>query len=359
MGSNDVHIDRRHLSENKVTIRDVALRAGVSIATVSRVMTNSPGVGESTRARVLDVIHELNYYPDIKGRMLASNSTRNIGLVIPHTSHFIMKDPFFAEVLRGVQDAINARGYRMVLATASAEIEEDLEYIKMARDGSVDGIIVLCNKVNDIYLPELKAMNFPFVSIGRAFGPIDIAFVDIDNIQSSYNAVKYLIDMGHRRIAHIAGILETTAGIERLEGYKRALVDNGLPYDESYVVEGKFTQESGYLAASRLLENPKKLPTAIFAYNDSMAIGAMRAIREKGMAIPDDISIVGFNDDPEVSYSEPPLTTVCQPIYRLGKLATEMLIEIIERDGPKQRQVILPTEIVERSSVRRLGGGEG
>lgn len=331
------------------TLEQVAKLAGVSRSTVSRVINNHPNVRPEIRERVLQVIKEIGYQPHAAARSLVTRRTQIIGVIIPEAVTKIFTDPFFPLFLRGATEICNARQYHLMLSLFTGLIDRQELYRRVLRSGYLDGVIVASASLNDPIIPNLLSDKIPFVSVGR-YPDERVNYVDVDNVGGARMAVEHLIRLGHRRIATITGPLDMVASQDRLNGYRQALEANGIPVDESLIVEGDFTEGSGMLGMQRLLPAS---PTAVFVASDMMAIGALRTLRQIGLRVPDDVAIVSFDDIPLASSIEPPLTTVRQPIERLGAIAAELLLSLLERPSrermPVQR-IVLPTELVIRAS---------
>ncbi len=329
------------------TLEDIARMAGVSRSTVSRVLNNHPNVRPEVRERVWEVIRRVGYQPHAAARSLATRRSQVLGLVIPEAVSTLFTDPFFPELIRGMTDACYARGYLLTLALFQSPEQGRRLLHRLLSSHAVDGLIVASARLNDPLIPRLLEDGFPFVSIGRHPDP-RVSFVDADNVAGARMAVEYLIRRGHTRIATITGPMDMAAAQDRLEGYRQALRARGLPLDRRYIVEGDFTQEGGRAAMQQLLGLQPR-PTAVFAASDAMAMGALKAAREAGLRVPGEVTVVGFDDIPQAAYLEPPLTTVRQPIVRMGALAVQLLVEQVERGAQPQR-VVLPVELVVRGT---------
>lgn len=329
-----------------MNLETIARLSGVSRSTVSRVINNSPRVSEETRRKVLDIIHQTNFQPNIAARSLASGCTRILGLVIPTAVSNLFVDPYFPLLIQGITAACNARDYSMMLWLADAEYERRMMR-QILYSGLIDGVLLASMPENDPMLEALREAKRPFVVQGRDPHHSDVAFVDVDNLESSRQATLHLARLRRRRIAHITGPLNTAVGKDRRQGYEQALQLSGLNYSPALVAEGDFSYEGGYQAMLRLLPHN---PDAVFVASDTMARGAMRAVIENGLAIPEDIAMVGFDDMPFAAQMAPPLTTVRQPVQRMGSVAAETLIELIENPNAKPLGIRLPTELVIRAS---------
>lgn len=340
--------------KKRVTSRDVARLAGVSRTTVSLVLNNTPnaGISPETRRRVLEAARQLNYHPNAAARSLVSQRAMTLGLVLCQSPEQVFADLFLPQVLQGISTVTQPAGYRILLETVTDA--QDNGYAALAHEKRIDGFILSGPRSDDQALLTLHAEGFPIVLLGQLPGT-DIPFVDVDTVQAAYSAVEHLIALGHRRIALITNApLDYTASQARLEGYRRALKDHGLPFDPDLVAYGAFREETGQRAMTHLLSR-HPLPTAVFAASDAIALGAMVAIRRQGLHIPDDIALVGFDDVPLAGYVNPPLTTVRLPAYDLGKQAARLLVDLVEGHNPQATQVLLETTLVVRASC---GGGD-
>lgn len=328
-----------------MNLEHVAKLSGVSRSTVSRVINDDPRVHEETRRRVKEVIQRLNYQPNAVARSLAGGRTNILGLVIPMGVNRLFSDPYFPLLVQGVSSVCNAREYSVMLWVAEPEYERRT-IRQILNNKLIDGVIIASSLVDDPLVQALSESNLPFVLIGR-HPNLQVNYVDVDNQTSAMEVVAYLVRLGYHRIATITGPQNMIAGADRLEGYKSGLRQLGVTLDPSLVVEGDFTEDGGYVAMQRLL--PRQ-PDVVFAASDSMAMGALRAVRENGLRVPEDIALVGFDDMPFAARTEPPLTTVRQPVQRTGGVAAETLIDILEQPASSPHRIILPTELVIRAS---------
>ena len=329
-----------------LTLEDIARLSGVSRSTVSRVINGNPNVKEDTRDKVMEIIQSINFQPNLAARSLAAGHANVIGMVIPTGISSIFSDPYFPLLIQGVSASCNALGYSVMLWLAEPEYERTT-INQILYSGLIGGVIVSSMQMNDPLIDRLTEGNQPFITIGRHPTNEKINYVDVDNCAGAYQAVMYILRTGHRRVATITGLLNSVGGKDRYQGYLDALHERGLPLIPELVAEGEYSDASGYLAMQRLLPHH---PDAVFAASDAMAFAAMRAIQEAGLRVPEDIAVVGFDDIPAAATSKPPLTTVRQPIQRTGGLAAEMLIDMIEHPDPQPRRIVLPTELVIRSS---------
>jgi LacI family transcriptional regulator len=327
-------------------IEEIAKLSGVSRSTVSRVLNDDPNVKASTRARVAEMIQRMNYRPNVVARRLASGRTHVIGLVIPTAVSALFTDPFFPGLIQGVASACNAREHSVMLWLAEPEQERRTIH-QIANNGLLDGVIIASSLMDDPLQQTLIEIGLPFMLVGRhAANPL-VSYVDVDNMNSAREAVAYLLRLGRRRVATISGPHNMIAGADRRAGYEAALRERGLAVDGSLIVEGDFTEMGGYMAAQRLLSQDLD---AIFVASDSMALGALRALHEAGRSVPEDVAVVGFDDMPFAARTDPPLTTIRQPIQRTGQVAADTLMEMIEERTEQPRRIILPTELVIRAS---------
>ena len=327
------------------TLEEIAKFAKVSRSTVSRVINDDPKVSPETRARVQAVVKRLNYHPNIAARGLAAGRTGILGLVIPMGVAAVFTDPFHPIVTQGVASACNAHSYSVMLWLAEPEYERRT-ISQILHNGVIDGVILASMLLEDPLLQSLKESHLPFILIGRHPTDTHVNYVDVDNISSAHEMVSYLFRLGRRCVATIAGPRNMIAGADRLEGYIAALRDRGIAPDPNLIIYGDFTEDSGYTAMQHLL--PYK-PDAVFAASDTMALGAMHAIRDAGLCVPEDIAVAGFDDVPSAARAVPPLTTIRQPVYRSGVIAAETLIDLIANPSSQTHRIILPTELVIRA----------
>jgi len=331
---------------HSMTLEEIAKLSGVSRSTVSRVINDDPKVRQETRQRVLQIIQQVNYQPNALARSLAGGRTRVLSLVIPEGVTRLFSDPYFPILIQGVSMACNAHDYSVMLWLADPDYERRT-ISRIVQDKLSDGTIIASMLNDDPLVEALLEDGSPFILIGRNPTHENISYVDVDNQGSTRLAIAHLLRLGYRRIATITGPQNMIAGLDRLEGYKQAFRQWDLPIDPDLIVEGDFSEDSGYTTMQRLI--PRR-PDAVFAASDYMAIGALRAMRENGLRVPHDIAIIGFDDVPMAARIDPPLTTVRQPIQKTGAIAAEVLIDLIEFPKTGPRRVILPTELVIRGS---------
>lgn len=327
------------------TLNEIAELAGVGRSTVSRVMNNDPRVRAATRERVLEVVRRENYQPNFAARALASGRSEVIGAVVPMALTSAFADPFFARFLEGVAAASDSADALLMLWLALPETEQR-KVDRLLGAGVVDGLIVAAHVIDDPLVEALRRGGKRFVLFGR-YPADDVSYVTVDDRSSAHRAVSHLLRLGYMRVATIAGPQHMFDAQDRLAGYRDALRDFGLPQVAELVAEGDWSEASGYAAMRRLLA---ARPDAVFAANDGMALAALRAMRDEGIRVPEDVALVGFDDIPAAATADPPLTTVRQPIRRLGEVATQTLLELIDSNSGPARRVVLPTELVVRAS---------
>ncbi len=333
---------------------DVAKMAGVSRTTVSFVLNNVPGVSisDETRHRVLDAARSLNYHPDSRGRKLVSGQSSMVGLVLRQSPEQVYADAFLIRVMLGVEQAAAAQGFHVLLKPVEPDDSEG--YTRLINENHVDGIILSGPRQDDTEILRLHREGIPVILMGQLPGS-DIPFTDINAIEGAENAVKHLIGLGHQRIGLITNAsLKYTSAQQRQEGYRRALDQAHIEYDESLVQEGNYTPASGYNAMTCLLEHSPS-PSAVFVASDVVAMGAIQAIKKAGRRIPQEMAVVGFDDIPLAEFYDPPLTTIQLPAYGLGWAAGERLIRIIQGETLEQPQLFLESKLIVReSSVGKL-----
>lgn len=330
------------------TIYDIARLAGVSTATVSKVFNQSGSISEKTKKKVLDISKELNYQPNVIASALTGKKTFTIGLLIPD-----MVNPFFAELARNVEDRAHELGFNLVICNTDNDMKKEIKYVQLLRQKSVDGIIVATGVRNDEFLKELVVQHVPIALIAREMSVLTASTVLVDDFAGGYNATSHLIELGHKRIAIIAESMSVSSSKERVRGYKHALEEAGLSYDEDLILSTDFTIEAGRSMALELLSR-KHRPTAIFACNDLLAIGAMQAAKENGIKIPDDLSVVGFDNTILASITDPPMTTVAQPIRAMGHQVVDLITEEINQTNKIKQRIVLLPELIIRSSTRAV-----
>jgi len=333
-------------SGRKVTIEDVAAEAGVSFGTVSRVINNDAHVRAETRERVLKAMERLGFVVNRQARSLAKGQTNIIGLLVPDVG-----TAYIGEIIRGIDAELTVHGKDLIIYTTHRTAAKEANYIANLATGMVDGVLLVLPRNPADYVGTLTQRNFPFVLIDHQGTGRDCPAVGATNWQGAYEATEYLIKLGHRRIGFITGWMDLGCAQDRLDGYRVALRMNHIPEAPELIYEGTFAQLDGYIGASTLLDLPEP-PTAIFASNDVMAMGAMDAIRNRGLRVPDDISVLGFDDIPQAALVRPALTTVQQPLEKMGRMAAQMLLDRLKNPGKKIERIELPTKLIIRESCQ-------
>ena len=329
-----------------VTIREVAESAGVSYATVSHVINNTRLVSHETRERVLAAMDQLNYRPNALARSLRQGKTNTIGLVLPDSAN-----PFFAEISRGIEDEAFKKGYSVFLCNTELDTQRELFYVDVLSKKQVDGIIFVAAGDQADSLDLLLRRNMPVVMIDRDLPNVEVDAVLTDHQLGGFLATRHLLELGHQRIACIAGPSSITPSAERITGYRKALEEAGIPYDENLIIRGDYHAQSGMdITHSILKMNPR--PTAIFALNDLMALGALRAAAEANCSVPGDLAVVGYDDLEIARFTNPPLTTISQPKKEIGAQAIHLLVDRISHKSRPPKRLVLPPELVVRRSTQ-------
>lgn len=337
-----------------VTIKDVAKFANVAPSTVSRVIADSPRISHKTKERVKEAMQHLGYHPNLNARSLANKSTKALGVVLPNSADVVFQNPFFPEVLRGISTKAHEEGYVLYLSTGQTSDQIYKDVTQMVQGKRVDGVILLYSHVEDPIIPYLKELDFPFSLIGKPFkSSKTINYVDNNNYSAGKRATEYLLSLGHERIAFIGGNLDLVVTIDRLEGYETALRKKGIPYRNDYVVHERFLKEGGQEAVVELM-SIKQPPTAFVVADDVMTLGVYRMLNKLGLTVPDDISIISFNNLMVSEISVPPMTTVDINIFGLGYEATNLLIEQITTPEIITKNVSLPYQLIIRDSCKTL-----
>jgi len=333
------------MSVRRVTIRDVAAQSGVSVATVSKVLNGRYGVAAETLARVQAVIEKLGYHSSLVAQSLRSHRTNVIGILVTDL------EPFSTEVLKGAARAIRGTGYELVIYSGGGPAEDQVgwerRYLSRISGTLADGAILVTPSVVDV------GHGAPVVAVDPHTGSSSLPTVGSDNLKGAIIATEYLIGLGHRRIGFLAGRPDLESAQLREQGYRQALAAAGINFDPDLVRVGGYLAESAEEPAREMLLLPQP-PSAIFAANDLSAIGTMRVAGALGRSIPDELSVIGFDNVPEAAMAEPPLTTINQPLQRMGAEAVRMLVELIDGTMPEVPHMTLPTELVVRQSCRRF-----
>jgi LacI family transcriptional regulator len=330
--------------DSKVTIQDIARRANVSKSTVSRVMNKTTPVDEKKKAAVLKAIAQLKYKPNAFARGLAGGQSMTIGIVTQNIG-----SPFYDSVTQGIISGFSGSDYSPIFADGQWRPEIDAAAIKTLLNRQVDGLIIIGGNLSAAELKEVVG-DRPLVLVAQTVIDLGDLCISIDNVEAAQQATQFLIDMGHREIAHITGISDHRDAIDRLEGYKISLAKKGIPLNQNLIVEGNFSSQSGVLAVESLLTRGSSF-SAIFAANDEMATGARLALYRHGIRVPDDVSLIGFDNQPAAAYMTPPLTTIAQPAREMGAAAAEIMLH--QLNGEPFQRPTFPAKVVVRESVIR------
>ncbi len=334
---------RPPLAGRKATLGMVAELAGVSPSTVSRILNGTARVSAAKMAAVNDAIDMLQFRPDPAARSLAGGRTMSVGVL----TQFI-DSPYYGEALRGIEDVLREHQYVPLFASGRWNEVEEAERLSLLQERKVDGLIVLSGRLPDQALVEMSE-ELPIVVMGRSVRGPQLFSIDIDNFEGSRIATRHLISLGHRNIAYISGPLDHSDAKKRLDGFKTELGERKLPFDPALLAEGDFQESGGFKAMNRLLQSGK-IFSAVIAANDQMAYGARLALSNAGFRVPEDISLVGFDDLPHSAFTIPPLTTVRQSVYEIGVLAANAMIRLLSREAPDA--VTVSAKLVARESTR-------
>lgn len=335
------------------TITDVAKKAGVSTTTVSHVINKTRYVSKELVDRVNAVIEELNYQPSSLARSLRTRSSGTIGIVIPDNTN-----PFFAEVVRGIEGFCYEQGYSVFLCNSDGRPDKEYHYLQLLIEKNVDGLVLVSSGDDQDSQELLAKAETPCVIIDREVELVRADSVLIDNHLGGYMATTHLVELGHRSIGCITGPSQVTPSWQRRQGYTQALVDNGIEVDESLVIPGDFKSASGYDGLFHLMKR-KSVPTAVFVCNDIMAIGAMAAAREMAIDVPEELSIVGFDNIALASWVVPQLTTIAQPKRELGETGAELLLKRIKKENSQNSAIVLRPNLVVRQSTAAVAETAG
>lgn len=329
----------------KVTIKDVAQKSGVSIATVSRVINGSKRVSDEIKEKVISVIKETGYKPNPVARSLVMKKSKLIGVIVPNISNF-----FIGEILNGIEEISKSYQYDIILCSTQGKMEQEIRYLELLSAKQVEGIIFMSWKLQAEVIEHIANVEIPIVLINRNTSRLTIPSVSIDNYKAAYELTNYLINKGHKTIALIRNSIDNDAfGLEQYKGYKQSLKENNIELNKNYVRYGEFSMDNSYKIVRHFVEEDD-LPTAIFATSDIMAIGAINALIDSGYKVPEDISVVGFNDTKLASLYRPKLTVIHQPLFAIGSVAVKMIIQRINNRSLKDSRVILPHKLIERES---------
>lgn len=335
-----------------VSIKDIARAARVSHSTVSRALRNSPLVNAETRALVHKIAEQQGYTVSAAARSLVTRRTNTLGVVVTSIAN-----PFAGEVIAGIEETALAHGYSILLSTSHADPNREVRAVQSLQEHRVDGILVNSSRVGRLYIPMLAEMHIPIVLINNEHPGEFIHSVTIDNHQAGRDATRHLIELGHRRIAYVGNRFGLQADTDRFSGYRQIVEEADLGFEPELVVHGDGGAEAGMKAAASLLNLPER-PTAVFCYNDMQALGVLRAAREKGLNVPRDLSVVGLDDLYLSSYTDPPLTTIQQPKQEMGRLAVQILLQLLSGGKPDSR-ITLTGKLVVRQSTAASSPSRG
>lgn len=327
------------------TMKQVAEKARVSTTTVSHVINNTRVVSEDARERVLAVINELRYIPSAVARSLKNDKTHTLGMMIPNNSN-----PYFAEIIQGIEDESFKLGYNIILCNSYDDPKKQAAYTRVLMEKRIDGLILVSSGSDEELNQLLNDEGIPKVLVDREVPGLIADFIEADHEQGGYLATKYLIDLGHRNIACVAGPQNLLLSSDRVHGYRRALQEAGIPLRDDFLTYSDFTSEGGFNAMQQLLALPQR-PSAIFLSNDLMAIGGLCAAQQAGVRIPEQLSIMGYDDIALASFSTPRLTTIAQPKYEIGVLTAQVMVARIRNAELPWRREMLQTKLVIRQST--------
>ena len=329
------------------TIKEVSRRAKVSPSTVSRVLNETVPVADDTKRRVLDAVKELDYQPNVFARGLVTNRSGGIGVVLNEIS-----SPYYTGLIGGIEKVVEQEGGHLLVSSGHADAEKERAAVAFLRQRRSDAVIVQVDAATDDDLASWAASGPPLVIFGRCVAELADSCVYLDNERGGFLATQHLIDNGHRRVAHVSGPLWVQDSQARLQGYRRALELNDLPFDAALVVEGDFTEAGGHRMMTRLLKRKVNI-SSVFVGNDQMALGALTALQEAGCRVPNDISLVGYDDVLFARYLSPSLTTVRQPLYEMGQAAARLAVARLKGQETEVKRNFEP-ELVVRTSVQDL-----
>ncbi|MFB7032994.1 catabolite control protein A [Bacillus altitudinis] len=332
---------------NNVTIYDVAREANVSMATVSRVVNGNPNVKPTTRKKVLEAIDRLGYRPNAVARGLASKKTTTVGVIIPDISSI-----FYSELARGIEDIATMYKYNIILSNSDQNTDKELHLLNTMLGKQVDGIVFMGGNITDVHVEEFKRSPVPIVLAASVEEQAQTPSVNINYEQAIYDSVQLLVEKGHKRIAFVSGPMsEPINSMRKLAGYKRALEEAGITFDEALVAEGDYSYDSGIEALANLLDQSDK-PTAVIAATDEMALGVIHGAQDRGVSIPEDLEVIGFDNTRLSLMVRPQLTTVVQPTYDIGAVAMRLLTKLMNKEQVEDQIVELPHRIEERQSTK-------
>ena len=331
------------------SIKDVALKANVSTTTVSHVVNSTRFVSDKVRHDVELAIRELNYVPSAVARSLKSNTTKTIGMLIPNCSN-----PYFAEIVRSVEDHCFGAGYALILCNTDDDPHRQAAYLQVISEKRIDGTIIISTGEDADLLRLLKGLTIPTVLLDREIREVNCDLVETAHLQGALMATEHLIALGHRRIACLAGPANLNSSVQRIEGWRTALAQSGLAAEASDLLwQSDFSSQGGFTTMQSILRSPQ-VPTAVFVCNDLMCIGALSAAHQASVRVPQDMSLIGFDDIELARFASPALSTIAQPKHLIGVTAVDMVLERIQGGRLQARQVILQPELIIRNSTANV-----
>ncbi|MCM8710677.1 LacI family transcriptional regulator [Clostridium sp. SYSU_GA19001] len=331
------------------SIKDVAKEAGVSIATVSRVLNDVDVVNEETKKKVQEAIKKLGYRPNIVARSLKTQKSRTIGIIIPDISN-----QFYPEIVRGAEDVANIYNYNIMLCNTDLDPDKEMEYLRVLKEKMVDGVIYMSNSLEPEIIELIKSLELPVVLVETTDKANTFPSITIDNDKAAFEATNYLINKGNKKIAYIGTHEDAVhAASYRFSGYKSALESNGIEFNEKLCFFGGLKAQDGYDGINAIFANKDVEVDAVFCASDELAMGAINALRDIGKRVPEDIDVMGFNDIYSASIFYPKLTTVVQPMYDMGSVGMRMLIKVINKTELAEHHFVLPHQIAERNSCKK------
>ncbi|MDD5645066.1 MAG: LacI family DNA-binding transcriptional regulator [bacterium] len=334
------------------TISDISKKTGYSMMTVSRVVNNSKNVSEKARASIIKTIKDLNYAPNAAARRLVKQKSQTIGLIITYEQ--IFSSYYFLTIMKGVEEKLEKTNYNLIMyASNSPNVSSETKLLNLINQKFIDGFLVIAPSKDEFFMKTLSENKIPTIIIGASYPFFNC--VDVDNNKATFLAVEYLLAKGHKSIGLIHGTRNRYDALEREKAFTECLEKHGIEINKKWFVDGRFEYRQAHLNTLKLIDEGT-LPTAFFSANDLMAIGAMDAFRSRNIKIPEDISIMGFDDIDLSKLIQPPLTTVRQPLYNMGEEAASRIVELVEKENKQtvSRTIRMDTEIVERESVRKL-----
>jgi DNA-binding LacI/PurR family transcriptional regulator len=332
-----------------VTIKDVAKLAGVSPSTVSRVVSGHPRISAETSRKVKEIMDQLGYHPNVMAKSLVSKTTQTLGILLPRPAEELFLNFFFGELIRGIVTQATRAGYDMLMTTVTSQAGELETVSRLVRGSRIDGLILLSSRTTDPVIGFLEEHRFPFVLIGRSDEYPDVLSIDNDNVQAARDAVNHFIAQGHERIGFVSGPPNLVVSQDRLAGYKKALAEANLPLRPEWILEGDLLQESGFRAMSFFMTLPDR-PTALVVFDDILAFGVLRGLTELGYSVPEDLSLVSFNNIPLSELASTPISSIDIGTYHLGYTASQTLLRAVQGEPLPQNHIIIPHRLIVRES---------